>query len=473
MLVDELVHDADEVEERGDGDRRVEVVVHRREKLLPQLPHLRGRGRHLAVARPAGAAGEGVERLPAHPLVAGEEPLERLHGPRALAERLLAEVDRAAVVRGEQKQPDRPRVVTGEQVLERLGTGRFRDLRRGLRRRILGRNPVTSRPAADLARGAGRLHEAVVHPVVRHRPVVERLALRDLVFMVRKHEVEAAAVDVELLAEDRLAHGGTLDVPARPAPAPGALPGRLPGLRPLPDREIRRRPLPIGRRTALALHLLDRSIRELAVVGVLRHVEVDVAAAFVRKALRDEPLDERDDRADVLRGLRHLVDPGHAEAGEVLEVIGRHLLGELRHRRAADGALGDDLVVHVGDVHDPGDLPAGILEVALHGVEDHRPDHVADVARLVDRRTAEVHPHVSGPHRRERRLPLRERAVDLDRGQGSDRHPPGNLRKRKKTVGAVTNPPDAVTPDAPRARRIPPRSHSPRRSVRRLPRSSP
>src|SRR5579863_6103457 len=59
-------------------------------------------------------------------------------------------------------------------------------------------------------------------------------ALGDLVLVVREDEVEAAAVDVEGLAQGLLAHRRALDVPARPAAPPRALPpgllrrGRLP-----------------------------------------------------------------------------------------------------------------------------------------------------------------------------------------------------------------------------------------------------
>ncbi len=46
------------------------------------------------------------------------------------------------------------------------------------------------------------LQEAVVHPVIRHHRRVEGAArLGDFVFVVRKHEIDAAAVDVEGLAE--------------------------------------------------------------------------------------------------------------------------------------------------------------------------------------------------------------------------------------------------------------------------------
>ena len=207
-------------------------------------------------------------------------------------------------------------------------------------------------------------------------------------------------------------------MPAGPARPPGALPGGLPRLGLLPEGEVGRRSLPFGGRASLPLHGVDRAVGEFAVVGVTGDVKVDVAVGGIGTALGDQPLDEGDDRADVLGRLRHLVDRRHAEGGEIVEVVAGHLLGELLHRRAASGALDDDLVVDVGDVHDPRHLPAGVDEVALDGVEDHRADHVADVTRLVDRRPAEIHPHLAGTHCLERLLLARERAVNLDLRQG-------------------------------------------------------
>src|SRR3546814_3545820 len=79
---------------------------------------------------------------------------------------------------------------------------------------------------------------AVVHPQARHlRGAVGAAALRDLVLVVREDEIEAAAVDVEDLAQVFQRHRGAFDVPARAAAAPGALPARL----------LRRARLQIGR----------------------------------------------------------------------------------------------------------------------------------------------------------------------------------------------------------------------------------
>src|SRR6185312_16739120 len=74
------------------------------------------------------------------------------------------------------------------------------------------------------------LQEAVVHPDVRHRGRAVRAArLRDFVFVVRKDQVEAAAMDVEDIAEIGRAHRRALDMPAWPAATPRAFPARLTG----------------------------------------------------------------------------------------------------------------------------------------------------------------------------------------------------------------------------------------------------
>src|SRR5690606_909764 len=62
------------------------------------------------------------------------------------------------------------------------------------------------------------LQEAVMHPVTRHRRrAVSAARLGNLVLMMRKDEVQAAAMNVENLAEIRRRHGRALDVPAGPS----------------------------------------------------------------------------------------------------------------------------------------------------------------------------------------------------------------------------------------------------------------
>src|SRR2546421_12568685 len=63
-----------------------------------------------------------------------------------------------------------------------------------------------------------------VQPIADERLVGGGLALRDLVFVVRKDVVHAAGMDVEALAQVLHAHRRALDVPAGPARAKWSLP---------------------------------------------------------------------------------------------------------------------------------------------------------------------------------------------------------------------------------------------------------
>src|SRR5215471_21038667 len=64
------------------------------------------------------------------------------------------------------------------------------------------------------------------------------LALRDLVLVMRKDEIETAGVDIEGLPQVGFAHRRTLDVPARPPSAPRTIPSRKICIRWLPKHEI-------------------------------------------------------------------------------------------------------------------------------------------------------------------------------------------------------------------------------------------
>ena len=117
-----------------------------------------------------------------------------------------------------------------------------------------------------------------------------------------------------------------------------------------------------------------------------------------------------------------MVDLVDAQRREIAVVVGDVFLGDLEHRDAPLVGLLDQLVVDVGDVDDPGDVVAAVLQITLDRVEDHRPDHVADVRLVVDRRPAEIDADLAGPHGAKRFLLARERVVDAKRRmRGGDR----------------------------------------------------
>ena len=118
-----------------------------------------------------------------------------------------------------------------------------------------------------------------VEPVAHEGQAGRGLALRDFVFVVRKAEVGAAAVDVDLRPEMLHAQRGTFDVPAGPALAPGRIPADVAvGLDPFfPEDEI-------ADAFLLVLVLVDPRAGDQA-------GQVEMAEAAVLRKRRDAEID--------------------------------------------------------------------------------------------------------------------------------------------------------------------------------------
>ena len=102
------------------------------------------------------------------------------------------------------------------------------------------------------------------------------------------------------------------------------------------------------------------AVAELAILGRLANVEVDVSPGFVRESLVDQGLVDRDDFADVLGRARHVVDPVDPKRSQAFEVVAGDPLGQLVDGRSVFLSLHDQLVVDVGDIHDPRRLVAEV-----------------------------------------------------------------------------------------------------------------
>ena len=122
--------------------------------------------------------------------------------------------------------------------------------------------------------------------------------LRDLVLVVRKDVVDAAAVDVEALAEQCHAHRRALDVPAGMAPADARVPADLIGPDRLPECEVAHVLLGVVVRVDAAARAGDKPLgaraAQLAVRGKRGDVEVVAAVGLIRRAGLLETLDEVD-----------------------------------------------------------------------------------------------------------------------------------------------------------------------------------
>ena len=208
-------------------------------------------------------------------------------------------------------------------------------------------------------------------------------------------------MDIKGLAQQRAAHHRTLDVPARTPLSPGGIPGGFPRFGRFPQCEVETGALPIGGSASLAEHLIECSIAEFAVPLELLDLEIDIAVRLVGVPLLDQILRETNDVIYVLGRLRELVNRVDSHRGEVRPVVFGHLTGDFGHREAAPIRFLDQLVIDVGNVDDKRDVVPRIDEVLLNRVEDHRPDHMADVARFIDGRPAKIHTDLVFPHRNE------------------------------------------------------------------------
>jgi hypothetical protein len=246
-------------------------------------------------------------------------------------------------------------------------------------------------------------HETVVHPHVNEWRVARGAGLGDLVLMVGKLQVLAAAVQIEIAAEQAGRHGRALDVPAGPAVAPGRCPGGLAGLGVLPEDEIQGIELRIvDLHPGPCAQVVDFLAGELSVLREFPHRVHDIAVARdVRVALVDQGLRHRDDGVDEFGGARFEVGRLQPESRAVLVHGGGETPCQIGPILAVGGRALDDLVVDVGDVAHIGDGVAQGSQVALDQVEHREHARVADVDVVVIRHAAHVHADLIGPQRLE------------------------------------------------------------------------
>src|SRR5262249_24950981 len=129
-----------------------------------------------------------------------EDVAEALGLGGCLRHRLFREVDRVAPMTTEEEDQQRLAPPLVDRLADRRGVAA------GLRHLL-----------------AGEAEHAVVRPHLRKR-MTERTRLRELVLVVRKDEVESAAVDLERRTERLLRKRRALDVPTGTAAAPRRVP---------------------------------------------------------------------------------------------------------------------------------------------------------------------------------------------------------------------------------------------------------
>ena len=236
------------------------------------------------------------------------------------------------------------------------------------------------------------IDEAVVHPDV-HECGAGAAGLRDLVLVMRKFQIHAAAVDVEVVAEHCGRHRRAFDVPARTPRSPGRIPGRLAGLGALPEHEIERIALGgVDVDARAGAQVVETLSRQAPVAGEARDRVTDVTVrGHVGKFAPHQLFDKCDDAGQVRSRARLVIRALAAQRRAVFVHRGDEAHGQRFDRFAVLRRTLDDLVVDVGDVADIVDLVAAVAQVAAHHIEHHQEARVTDMAVVVDGHAADIH----------------------------------------------------------------------------------
>ena len=238
------------------------------------------------------------------------------------------------------------------------------------------------------------------------------LALGDLVGVVRKGVVHAAAVQVEVLPVVLHGDTGALNVPAGIAHAPRGVPlQRLIlelGLGE-PQHEIVLVPL-----VGVLLHALADAHRQILLVVVvedivprqLAGVKIHVPPRHIGVAGVQQLRDDLDIVVDQSGGGLHhigtldvqLLAVGEKRVGVILGDLHDGLvlpLGTLEHLVLALVSVGGQMP-HVGDVHNAVHVVPGVAQILLQHVLHNVGAQVADMGEVVHRGAAGVHLHMAG-----------------------------------------------------------------------------
>ena len=280
---------ADEVEDGGAGFGGVEVVG---EGGGVGIVRLRAVRRAMSVSSPCGAAGPCWSTL--------AEGAQAVDGVGGFGEAVEGEVELVAVGDGDEQEADGGGAVALEQQVAE---------------------------GVEVALGLGHLaafdeQEADVHPVAGEGLAGGAFGLGDLVFVVREHEVFAAGVEVEGVAEELGGHGGALDVPAGAAGAERGVPGVLRrAWRPSRGRSRGRSPCRTrrGRRGRRLRCLRGLSWRACRSRDRGRCGSTRSRLRPGRRCPCGELLDERDHLGDVLGGVGDVLGALDAEGVQVFE----------------------------------------------------------------------------------------------------------------------------------------------------------
>ena len=259
--------------------------------------------------------------------------------------------------------------------------------------------------------------EAVVHPDARQGLPAGPFTLRNLVLVVGKLQVSAAAMNINRIAQQAGTHGRTLYVPARTARAPQTFPlhlYRLLRLGRLPEHKIKRIILALGHRHPFTgAQVIERLATQAPVGREFAHSVVDITiASRVSQALVHQLPYEREHLRHVVSSAGLVVRALYAKGIGILVQRLDHAVGQSPDGLTVFDGTADDLVVNVGDVSHIAHPQATGFEPALHHIKGHHGTGMAEVAKVIHRHATHIHAHMAWLDRQQRQHGTRQGAVN-------------------------------------------------------------
>ena len=310
-----------------------------------------------------------VIRFRRHGFTAAQQGVvERIQPLLGILQHVGGEIQWRAVVAGEQGETQNFAVVLGEQIAHQT----------------------------EVAQRLGHLlavdiDVAVVQPVAHVVGAVGAAALGDLVFVVGEDQVLSAAMDVDHVTQMLMDHGGTFDVPARAATAPGGVPARLLVAGRLPEDEVAGVALVVGHfHPGTGEHVFQFAAGKLAVVGHGFHRKQHLAIRLVGVALFHQGGDHLDHLGDVIGGLGDNIRGFRVQRCHVFGKRRGEAFGEGADVLAVFRGSLDDLVINVGDVAGVDHFRVEPLQQAIQHIKHHHRAGVANVDEVVNRGATHV-----------------------------------------------------------------------------------
>lgn len=167
---------------------------------------------------------------------------------------------------------------------------------------------------------------------------------------------------------------------------PGTRPTRLAWLCGLPKSEIASGTFSRGGFAPFALLVVCGPVAESSILRVFRHIEENIATAFVSEPSRDEFLHKLDDFPHRIGCSRHPVDLVDSQRLKVGKIVRCHLRRELKHRDPFFARFHDQFVIDVGDIDHPGHIVSAVDQIPFDGVKNHGSNHMANVGFGIYRR---------------------------------------------------------------------------------------